>query len=67
MNGQSSDGSRMVGEEMHLFFSIGDVPQDEVTKPGEEDKETGRVQSNVLHVRDEGKHVTREHKVMANL
>jgi len=52
---------------MHLFFSIGDVPQDEVTKPGEEDKETGRVQSNVLHVRDEGKHVIREHKVMANL
>jgi hypothetical protein len=54
---------------MHLFFTIDDV---HFENEGDSDKsdgngETGRVESHVLQVRDNGKHVIREHKVTANL
>ena len=54
--------------DMHILFSIEDVPSDEVTKPGEQataKREVGRVDTKILSVRNRGKNVVRLHTMMA--
>jgi len=54
---------------MHIFFAVEDVPQDEVTKPGGDDaavkRETGRIDSKLISVRDNGTNLVRLHSMMA--
>jgi hypothetical protein len=49
-----NDPARRSGDGMHLFYTITDVPQDEVTEPE---------QRQALTVRDEGKNVIRVHQM----
>lgn len=53
--------------EMHLFFTIEDVPTDKVTKddPGEQKPGGGELGSTVLHIRNEGRDVVRVHDAVA--
>jgi len=54
---------------MHMFFTIADVPPDDVTKPGEDEavakRETGRIDSKLISVRDNGTNLVRLHNMMA--
>ncbi|EUC33421.1 hypothetical protein COCCADRAFT_96195 [Bipolaris zeicola 26-R-13] len=54
---------------MHLFFTIDDVhfENEQGSDQSDGNGETGQVESHVFQVRDDGKHVIREHKVTANL
>jgi hypothetical protein len=53
--------------EMHLFFTIEDVPTDKVTKddPGEQKPGGGELGSTVLHIRNEGRDVVRVHTMQS--
>jgi len=52
-----------------MFFIMEDVPPDVVTKPGEEDavakRQTERIYSNVISVRNNGTDLVRVHTMMA--
>jgi hypothetical protein len=53
--------------DMHIFFTIEDVPADKVTKddPGEQKPGGGELGSTVLHVRNEGRDVIRIHTMQS--
>jgi hypothetical protein len=59
-------GERPV-RDLHLFFTIEDVPTSDVTEPGVQGggSSTGHVRTRILRTRGDGRHVIREHKLMA--
>ncbi|KAI4940565.1 hypothetical protein J4E86_010765 [Alternaria arbusti] len=68
-NQPSPSKKRRLPFDMHIFFAVEDVPQDEVTKPGGDDaavkRETGRIDSKLISVRDNGTNLVRLHSMMA--
>lgn len=61
--------SKRPNDTLHMFFIMEDVPPDVVTKPGEEDavakRQTERIYSNVISVRNNGTDLVRVHTMMA--
>jgi hypothetical protein len=57
---------RNIGENLHIFYTIADVPQDEVTDPAQ--RRAVGAESKVLGVRNEGdnmmRHIAAESKVL---
>ena len=54
--------NRRLSDDLHIFFSIGDVPPAEVTRP---DEPVGVMDSRIASVRKRGKNVIRVHTVIA--
>ena len=67
-NVKSPSRNRRLAFDMHIFFAIEDVPQDQVTKPGGDDaavkRETGRIDSKLISVMDNGTSLVRLHSMM---
>ncbi|KAI4661440.1 uncharacterized protein J4E79_005253 [Alternaria viburni] len=61
--------SKRPNDTLHMFFIMEDVPPDVVTKPGEEDavakRQTERIYSNIISVRNNGTDLVRVHTMMA--
>lgn len=68
-DGNDQDTCARGMNKMHLFFTVEDAhfENEEGIEGNEGNRETGRIESHVFHVRDDGKQVVREHKVTANL
>ncbi|KAI4638163.1 hypothetical protein J4E93_010319 [Alternaria ventricosa] len=68
-NVKSPSSNRRLDYNMHLFFAIEDVPQDAITEPSEEGavakRETGRIDSKLISVRNNGTNLVRMHSMMA--
>ena len=68
-NEKSPSRNRRLMFDMHIFFAVEDVPPDDVTKPGGDDsavkRETGRIDSKLVSVRDNGTNLIRLHTMMA--
>ncbi|KAB2101342.1 hypothetical protein AG0111_0g10424 [Alternaria gaisen] len=61
-NEKSPFKNRRLSDDLHVFFSIGDVSPAEVTRP---DEPVGVMDSRIASVRKRGKNVIRVHTVMA--
>lgn len=61
-NEKSPFKNRRLSDDLHIFFSIGDVPPAEVTKP---DESVDVMYSRIASVRKRGKNVIRVHTVIA--
>ncbi|KAH6860763.1 hypothetical protein BKA58DRAFT_323113 [Alternaria rosae] len=61
--------SKRPNDSLHMFFTMEDVPPDDVTKPGGDaaavKRETARIGSMVISVRDNGKNMVRMHTMLA--
>ncbi|KAI4912818.1 hypothetical protein J4E90_006224 [Alternaria incomplexa] len=68
-NEKSPSRNRRLMFDMHIYFAVEDVPPDDVTKPGGDDsavkRETGRIDSKLISVRDNGTNLVRLHSMMA--
>jgi hypothetical protein len=67
-NEKSPFKNRKLHYDLHIFFSIEDVPPDDVTRPGGQaaaKREMGRVDTRIASVENQGRNMVRVHTMMA--